>query len=55
MPFASFERLVERAPEHVEIWVRDGDAHMITDEYDNPENDTEYAERILSFLERHFV
>lgn len=54
VPFASFERLMRKAPEHVESWVRDGDLHMICKDYDNPLNDAEYAERILSFLAKHF-
>lgn len=54
VPYANFERLVQRAPDHVETWVREGDRHMITDDYADPRNDAEYAERILSFLERHF-
>ena len=31
LPFASLERLAERAPAHVETWVRDGDAHLVVD------------------------
>lgn len=54
VPYASFERLMQKAPDHVETWVRDGDAHMICSDYDDPRNDPEYAERILSFLARHF-
>lgn len=54
VPYASFERLVARAPEHVETWVRSGDHHMIAHDFTEPRNDPEYAERILSFLERHF-
>ncbi len=54
IPFASFERLLRKAPAHVEFWVREGDAHMICGDYVDPRNDPEYAERILSFLKRHF-
>jgi fermentation-respiration switch protein FrsA (DUF1100 family) len=54
IPFASFERLLSKAPAHVEFWVREGDAHMICGDYVDPRNDPEYAERILSFLKRHF-
>ncbi len=56
IPFASFERLIEQAPPHVETWVRDGDRHFIVDgeSFLEPWEDEEYAERILGFLERSF-
>lgn len=54
VPYASFTRLVERAPGHVETWTRPGNAHMIARDFLDPRNDEEYAERILGFLERHF-
>jgi uncharacterized protein len=55
--FANFERLVARAPVHVETWVREGDLHFIVKEglFLTPHEDTEYAERILGFLNRHFA
>lgn len=54
VPYASFERLVASAPAHVETWVREGDYHFITTEFEQPELDREYADKVLSFLERHF-
>lgn len=55
--YANFERLVARAPAHVETWVREGDLHFIVHEglFLTPHEDTEYAERILGFLDRHFA
>lgn len=57
IPYANFERLVARAPAHVETWVREGDLHLIVKEglFLKPHEDTEYAERILGFLNRHFA
>lgn len=56
VPFASFERLVERAPSHVETWVREGDRHLVVAEgsFLRPWEDAEYAEVVLGFLGRHF-
>jgi uncharacterized protein len=56
VPYASIQRLVAQAPPHVETWVREGDLHLIVREgnFLEPEQDTEYTERILGFLERHF-
>ena len=56
VPYANFERLIARAPAHVETWVREGDLHFIVrdDLFLTPYEDTEYAERILGFLNRHF-
>ncbi len=57
VPYANFERLVAHAPTHVETWVREGDSHFIVEEslFLTPYEDTEYAERILGFLDRHFA
>ena len=56
VPLANFNRLMEHAPAHVETWIRDGDLHFIVqdDYFENPVGDTEYANRILGFLNRHF-
>ncbi len=55
VPYANFERLIARAPAHVETWVREGDLHFIVrdDLFLTPYEDAEYAERILGFLNRH--
>lgn len=54
--YASFERIVENAPDHVETWVREGDLHFIVenDSFTNPDKDEEYASRIIDFLNNHF-
>ncbi len=56
IPYTSFERLSAKAPAHVETFVRDGDLHFILkdDLFDTPEQDSEYAGRIIDFLERNF-
>ncbi len=56
VPYANFKRLVARAPVHVETWVREGNLHFIVQEglFLTPHEDTEYAARILGFLDRHF-
>jgi len=54
VPFASFERLVARAPDHVETWVVEGDRHLIIEDYERPESDPGYAATILGFLEQHW-
>ena len=56
VPYANFERLLAVAPAHVESWVREGDLHFIVQpgNFLQPQEDTEYAERILRFLNRHF-
>ncbi len=56
VPFASFERIMENAPAHVESWVRQGDNHLILEEdyFLNPREDKEYAEKIIGFLNNHF-
>ena len=54
--YANFERLVAAAPDHVETWVRPGDAHFfVQDEYFlQPWSDVEYATRIVQFLRSNF-
>lgn len=52
--FANFERIVAQAPTHVETWTRPGDHHLMTTDFFNPENDWEYAQLVLDFLERNF-
>ena len=56
IPYPSFERLVARAPAHIETWVRDGNSHLIVREgsFLTPREDADYAARILGFLDRHF-
>jgi uncharacterized protein len=56
IPYANLERIMAQAPDHVETWVREGDLHFIVQpgRFLTPEEDTEYADRILRFLNRHF-
>jgi uncharacterized protein len=57
IPFASLQRLTANAPAHVETWVREGASHFVVQDelFLTPYQDTEYAERILGFLNRHFA
>lgn len=50
--YGNFERIMMRAPDHVETWTRPGDEHLLTTDFLQPENDPEYATRVLEFLER---
>ena len=52
--YANFERIMDEAPSHVETWTRPGDYHFMTTDLLQPENDLEYAQRVLEFLERNF-
>ena len=56
VPYDSFERLKEAAPEQVETYVRTGDYHMMCMEeyFREPWKDEEYAGAILSFLKKYF-
>lgn len=52
--YANLGRIMEQAPDHVQTWTRPGDEHFFTSDFLNPENDPEYIERILEFLDRNF-
>ncbi|OIJ20182.1 hypothetical protein BKP45_10245 [Anaerobacillus alkalidiazotrophicus] len=52
--FSNFERIIAQAPSHVETWTRQGDYHFFTTDFLQPENDKEYAQRVLMFLNNHF-
>ena len=54
VPYSHVLRIMEAAPDHVEMWERDGDYHMICLDYENPEQDEEYIQQVLSFLKKHF-
>jgi len=54
VPYANFERLLSQAPERVETFVREGDKHFITESFIEPEQDNEYAEVLINFLNKHF-
>lgn len=52
--YGNFERIMERAPGHVQTWIRPGDEHFFTFDFLNPENDPEYVEGVLAFLNENF-
>ena len=56
VPFASFERIVASAPDHVETWVREGGAHLVVADgsFLRPWEDEAYASTVMGFLGRHF-
>jgi alpha-beta hydrolase superfamily lysophospholipase len=56
VPYVNFKRIMKNAPDQVETFIRDGDLHFITndDAFLNPETDTEYADKILGFLDENF-
>lgn len=51
---SNFERIIAKAPSHVETWIREGDYHFFTTDFLHPENDEEYAQGVLMFLNSHF-
>ena len=53
--FRNFEILLKNAPPHVETFIRDGDLHLMTEIFENPEKDKEYSEKIIQFIKKHFV
>jgi hypothetical protein len=55
IPYRNFEILLKHAPPHVETFIRDGDLHFMTEYLDYPENDKEYSEKIIQFINKHFV
>ncbi len=57
VPLANFKRIMKNAPEHAESWVRKGNLHFIVkkDYFLNPQDDKEYSERILNFLNGNFA
>lgn len=57
VPFDSYNRIMENAPEHVQTWTREGDYHFIVnqeDAFEHPEQDVEYANKIIGFLDDNF-
>lgn len=56
VPYASFERLMTKAPASVETFIREGDEHFICYEeyHKNPEQDKEFSGAVLGFLNKHF-
>jgi uncharacterized protein len=56
VPYDNVVRIVAKAPYGIETWVREGDLHFIVKpgQFLTPEEDTEYADKIMGFLDRHF-
>lgn len=55
--YQNFERIMDKAPSHVESWVKEGDLHFILEDENyflNPQDDKEYSERIITFLNNNF-
>jgi ferredoxin len=52
VPFVNLERLLSYAPSHVETFIREGDNHFFTEHFENPKEDTEYAERVIEFIHK---
>ena len=51
----NIDRMMQRAPAQVETWIREGDQHLVCNDFLYPERDSEYVERVLSFLEHNFT
>jgi hypothetical protein len=56
VPYASFERIMEVAGDHVETFVREGDYHFICyDKYmEDPIKDEEFSSAVINFLNKNF-
>lgn len=50
----NLDRILQRAPRQVEAWLRPGSEHLVAKNFLEPEEDHEYMERILAFLEFNF-
>lgn len=51
----NLERIMQKAPKQVETWYREGPEHLVCTDFLHPENDLEYANRVLDFLNRNFA
>ena len=51
--YTSFERLVEQASSHVEMWTRSGDHHLTTTDFLHSRKQLEYAHHVLHFLKHN--
>ncbi|MGF7059493.1 alpha/beta hydrolase [Brassicibacter mesophilus] len=56
VPYQNFERIKENLPDNAETWVREGNFHFIIewDNFNTPEKDEEYKNRIIGFLDKYF-
>ncbi|WP_207667932.1 alpha/beta hydrolase [Serpentinicella alkaliphila] len=53
---SNYERLIKKAPSHVESWVREGDSHFVVqrDKLLTPYEDQDYSKQIINFLNKNF-
>ncbi len=56
VPVKNLERILEVAPDHVEVFLKEGNHHMILEGEDffHPENDPVYSERVYRFFKDQF-
>lgn len=54
VPFSSYERIMSNASGNIVTWVKEGDFHFPTENFDNPELDEEYYNQVMGFLEKNF-
>ena len=54
VPFLSYERIMSNASGNIVTWVKEGDFHFPTENFDNPELDKEYYKQVMGFLEKNF-
>jgi pimeloyl-ACP methyl ester carboxylesterase len=50
--YRNFEAIIEHASLHVETFIREGDMHFITENFVNPEEDEEYTDKIIQFINK---
>ncbi len=56
VPFENFKRLMERAPAHVETFIRKGDCHsVIQGKFTSPEMDEDYFAVLTQFLRKNYI
>ena len=55
VPYKSFEILLNHAPSHVETFIREGDNHFVVEKFVNPNEDEEYKEKIIQFLNKNIT
>ena len=50
--YRNYEAIIEHAPLHVETFIREGDMHLIIENFANPEEDEEYTDKIIQFINK---
>lgn len=56
VPYVNFERIMAKAGDDVQTFVREGDYHFIIEQesFENPTQDAEFSGTVLRFLNEHF-